>query len=223
MQEKTTHEFNFKSFFWDIGVDVIIVVLLVLFIRTFLFAPFRVHGPSMCDNFNYYNGECYNGDGEFLITSKLSVWSILGFSFTRIDRGDVVVFTAPYTADKEFYIKRVIGLPGDTIKIEDGFVYLKGDDGEFIQLEETYLNEENWGHTFPYKIESQTFEVPEGQYFLLGDNRVKSSDARRCFKQLGCSDGASPYVKLVDIEGEAKLVIFPVSHFRWIARFDYSL
>ncbi|MFA5792891.1 MAG: signal peptidase I [Candidatus Gracilibacteria bacterium] len=221
MQEKTTPRFNFRSFFWDIGLDIVIVLVLVFFIRTFLFSPFRVHGPSMCDNFNVYNGECYNGDGEFLITSRLSTWNLFGWSPTQIDRGDVVVFVAPYTEEKEFYIKRVIGVPGDTIKVEDGFVYLKEGE-EFVQLEETYLNEENWGHTTPYRVDSQTFTVPDGEYFVLGDNRVKSSDARRCFRQLGCTGDSSPYISLDRIEGEVKLVIFPISHFRWVSGFDYS-
>lgn len=223
MQEKTTLRFKLKSFLLDIGLDAVIVVVLVLFIRTFLFAPFRVHGPSMCDSFNFYQGECYNGDGEFLITSRLSTWDIFGWSPTSIDRGDVIVFLAPYTEDKEYYIKRVIGLPGDTVKIENGFVYIKNESDEFVQIEEPYLNEKNWGHTVPYRVDSQTFIVPKDAYFVLGDNRIQSNDARRCFEQLGCMGDSSPYLTADRIQGEAKMVIFPLSHFRWISNVEYSL
>lgn len=223
MEEKTTPKFNLKQFMRDVGIDVIIVLIMVLIIRTFLVSPFRVHGPSMCNTFNYYNGECLSGDGEFVITSRLATWDIFGWSLMTLDRGDVVIFEAPYTEEKEFYIKRIVGMPGDTIKIENGFVYLKGLDGEFVQLEETYLNEENWGHTMSYRTDSEIFNVPEGEYFVLGDNRLQSSDARRCFQQLGCTDGSSPYLSLDRIAGEVKIVIFPLSHFRWISDFDYGL
>lgn len=227
MPESSAHsedagkKFSWKNFILDVGLDVIIVVIMVLFIRTFVFSPFRVHGPSMCNTFNYYSGECLTGDGEFLITSKLPTWSIFGFSFAHIERGDVVVFDAPYT-DEEYYIKRVIGLPGETVKIADGFVYIKNAYGEYQMLNETYLNEENWGHTTPHRTESQEFNVPEGKYFVLGDNRTKSSDSRRCFQSLGCTGDSSPFLDANAIAGEAKLVAFPLSHFRWISNFDYS-
>jgi len=221
VEGETKKKFTWKAFLLDILVDTVIVVIMVLFIRTFIFSPFRVHGPSMCDTFNYYNGECLSGDGEFLITSKLPTWSIFGFSFAHIERGDVIVFDAPYM-DEEYYIKRVIGLPGETVKIDDGFVYVKSAGGEYEMLNETYFNEENWGHTIPQRMDSQEFNVPKGKYFVLGDNRTKSSDSRRCFQPLGCTGDSSPYLDADAIEGEAALVAFPLSHFRWISDFDYS-
>lgn len=223
MEKNSTKDFILPKFLLDILIDVVIVIVLVVVIRLFLFAPFQVHGQSMCDTFNMYNDECYSGDGEYVLTSRLSTWNLFGWSPTSIDRGDVVIFQAPYTEDKEFYIKRVIGEPGDTIKVENGVVSLMNEDGEYIELDETYLNDENQGNTQPYRTTSQIFEVPEGEYLVFGDNRTKSNDARRCFQQAGCSENSSPFLEKSAIEGEVKMVIFPFSHVRWISAYDYSI
>lgn len=223
MVKKTTHDFSWPRFALDLFVDVVIVAALVLMIRTFLFAPFRVDGPSMCDTFNVYDGECFNGVGEHIITSRLATWNIFGWTPSVIDRGDVVVFQAPYGERGEFFIKRVIGMPGDTVKIEDGFVYLENEDGEFFLLEETYLSEENYGETHPYRVASESYTVPEGEYFVLGDNRTRSSDSRRCFQNLGCTGDRSPFLEHDLIQGEVKAVIFPFDHLRLIKRTKYSI
>jgi signal peptidase I len=185
MEKNSTQDFVLTRFLIDIVIDVVIVVVMVLIIRNFFFAPFRVHGPSMCDTFNVYNGECYNGDGEFILVSKLSRWDLFGWSPSTLERGDVVVFQAPYSEEGEYYIKRIIGLPGDTIKVENGYVYIKNESGIFELLSEPYLNDENRGHTYPYGSSSETYTVPEHEYLVFGDNRTKSSDERRCYHQTG--------------------------------------
>lgn len=223
MEKISIKDSKVAKFLLDILIDVVIVVILVLVIRIFLFAPFQVHGQSMCDTFNMYNDECFSGDGEYVLTSRLSTWNLFGWSPTGYDRGDVVIFQAPYTEGKEFYIKRIIGLPGDTIKVEDGVVSLMDENGNYTELDESYLNEENQGNTQPYRTTSQVFEVPEGQYLVFGDNRTRSNDARRCFQSSGCSENSSPFLEKSAIEGEVKMVIFPFSHFRWVGVYDYQL
>jgi len=223
MSNNSTKDFILPKFLLDILIDVAIVVLMVVVIRLFLFAPFQVHGQSMCDTFNVFNGECYSGDGEYVLTSRLSTWDILDWSPTSIQRGDVVIFLAPYTEQKEYYIKRVIGLPGETVKVEDGYVYVEDEDGNFVQLEETYLNGDNYGNTNPHRTTSQIFAVPEDSYFVLGDNRMKSNDSRRCFQNIGCNENSSPYLEEDRIEGEVKMVIFPFSHFHWVSATEYSV
>lgn len=223
MEEKTNPDFKLSRFLLDILIDIAIVAVLVVFIRTLLFAPFRVHGPSMCDTFNVYQGECYNGDGEYILVSRAPLWHIFGWVPDELERGDVVVFQAPYSEEGEYYIKRVIGLPGETILIENGLVYLRNEAGDFVELDEPYLNEENAGNTSPHRSSSETYEVPENEYFVMGDNRTKSSDARRCFQQLGCTSNTSPYLSMDFIQGEVKLVLFPFSHFRFVKDVDYSL
>lgn len=221
--KKNTDKMSFLKFVFEVLFDVAVVFILVQIIRLYIFAPFKVHGPSMCDTFNIYNGECYNGNGEYILTSRLSTYSILGWQPTKIERGDVIVFEAPYGEEGEFFIKRVIGLPGETIKIENGFVYLMNEGGEFVELDESYLNADNAGETYPHRTLVQEFTVPENSYFVLGDNRTKSSDSRRCFRQLGCDNESSSFLPESLIEGEVKIVIFPLSHIRLIKLPEYSI
>lgn len=89
----------------------------------------------------------------------------LAYLFSNPDRGDIVVFQAPDTPEED-YIKRVIGLPGETVEVIDGVVYIDG-----APLEEDYLKESMEGSFGP-------FEVPDGCYFMMGDNRNISWDAR---------------------------------------------
>jgi signal peptidase I len=212
-----------KAFIIDLLTDVLIVVVLVLVIRQFVYAPFRVDGSSMCSTFNMYEDECNQGSGELILTSRFPTWSIFGFSFSNIDRGDVIVFRAPYSEEKEFYIKRVIGMPGDTIKIADGLVYLLNEEGDYIELTEDYLNEDNAGNTNPYHRTEMIYEVPEETFFVLGDNRQVSQDSRRCFQSVGCEGDRSSYLDEDLVQGKVRVVIFPLSHIRWISDYDYSL
>lgn len=223
MSQNSNKDFIFPKFLLDILIDVVIVIVLVVLIRLFLFAPFQIHGQSMCDTFNDYDGECLTGDGEYVLTSRLSTWDIADWSPTELKRGDVIVFKAPYSADGEYYIKRIIGLPGESVKIEDGLVSIMNEQGVFVEIEEPYLNENNQGNTQPHRTNSEIFTVPDGTYFVLGDNRTKSNDSRRCFQQTGCTPSTSPYLTEEFVEGEVKLVIFPLSHFRWIRGVDYSI
>jgi len=90
----------------------------------------------------------------------------LAYLFSAPERGDVVIF--PYPDDPSvIYVKRIIGLPNETVEIKNGTVYIDG-----VALEEDYLKEEMRGSYGPYI-------VPEGGYFMLGDNRNSSADSRR--------------------------------------------
>jgi signal peptidase I len=220
MTKKSNQEDDFSviRFILDVFVDVALVVVLVIVFRQFLFAPFQVSGPSMCDTFNMYGDECANGDGEYVITSRLGTWDVFGFSLGNIDRGDVVVFEAPYGSEGEYYIKRIIGIAGDSVRIEDGEVYLMKDgESEYVMLEEPYLNEDNLGATQTASDAVEVYEVPEGEYFLMGDNRIKSSDSRRCFHRAGCNDVRDNFLEHGFIQGEVKFVTYPFSHVRWIS------
>jgi signal peptidase I len=113
--------------------------------------------------------------GQLLLVNKASVWGVTSplpeaieplFSGPR--RGDVVVFQSPTTPDHNL-VKRIIGLPGDTVLIETGTVFVNG-----TALDEPYL-ENKATYTYPQNDEPLT--VPEGQYFVLGDNRPHSGDS----------------------------------------------
>lgn len=106
-------------------------------------------------------------DKEYVLTDLIS------YRFSDPKLGDVIVFQAPKDADKD-YIKRVIGVPGDIVSLRDGEVYLNN-----IKLNESaYLKNTVKTYSGSFLKEGQTVAVPQGQYFVLGDNRPYSSDSR---------------------------------------------
>ena len=107
-----------------------------------------------------------------------------------IERFDILVFIPPDEPDIT-YIKRVIGLPGETIEVKDGKVYADG-----AELDSSFINETQ------NKIGDGIYEIPEGCYFFMGDNRNNSKDSR--FWE-------DPYVPVDDIQAKAKCIIFPFS------------
>lgn len=92
----------------------------------------------------------------------------LAYLFSEPERGDVVMFDFP-DDESLLYVKRIIGLPGETVEIRDGKIYI---DGSTTPLAEDYLKETP-------NAENGIYEVPEGHYFMLGDNRNNSADSRR--------------------------------------------
>lgn len=163
----------------------LIAAAVFLVIYVFLFRPFEVKGESMYPNF-------YNN--EYVLTNLISL------RFQNPKRGDVIVFKAPLDQEKD-YIKRVIGIPGDSISIKNGKIYLNGN-----QLNETdYLKSDT--NTYPgnFLTEDNTITVPESKYFVLGDNRINSSDSREW-----------GFVKKGEIIGSSMLVYWPIGRMRLI-------
>lgn len=189
------------------------IIFIVVIIRSFVMSPFQVYGISMCNTFNYIDGKCHDGFGDYLIINKSSYLQIGNWSTGKPERGDVIVFKPPYH-NGEYYIKRVIGLPGETIRLIDGEVYLynkKHPNG--VKLQENYLNSENKGNTFASGGIDE-FNVPENKYLVFGDNRKRSSDSRLCFKETlagaDCGEnGITPFLSLTDIEGKASIALWP--------------
>ncbi len=110
-------------------------------------------------------------------------------------RGDVIIFHYP-DDEEELYVKRIIGLPGEEVRIEEGKIYIDGSD---TPLEESYLKEEWTVETGPF-----LFEVPEDCYLVLGDNRNDSWDARYW---------VNTYVARQKILGKGELIYWPLSDF----------
>jgi signal peptidase I len=133
----------------DLMLSVLIAVLVILF----LYRPVKVEGTSMMPSLY---------DQERLFINQFS------YKFGgHIDRGDTVVFYFPENPS-ESYIKRVIGLPGDTVAVEDGYVIVNGK-----KLNENYVPAEyRDDRSYPAQV------VPPGQYFVLGDHRSSSNDSR---------------------------------------------
>lgn len=117
----------------------------------------------------------------------------------------------------EYFVKRVIGIPGDTIRIENGRVYIKlPENDEFVEIEETYLSDENKYNTYFKKFPGiNEFEVPEGHYFVLGDNRSHSNDSRHWFSPI--DENYTPYVSYDNISGKVLIVLWPIESLRFIS------
>ena len=146
-----------SAFFLDILEVVVFAIAIFLFLYLLVMQPHKIKGQSMEPSFD---------DGEFLLTDKVT------YRFSQPKRGDVVVFEAPGTNNEEF-IKRIIGLPGENISIADGKIHIN----EKV-LNENYLPEALVTENGMFLKEGVTITVPENHYFVLGDNRVASSDSR---------------------------------------------
>ena len=203
--------------FWlDILLDIAIIIGLVVIIRTFFISPFQVYGPSMCDTLNNFDGTCHHEYGEYIIVDKLSYQNFFGLlKVGEPKRGDIVIFRPPKSSS-EFFIKRVIGLPGETVKLQNGYVYIYNDANKNgYKLQEDYLNAKNSGNTHPDKDYLTEFTVPAGYYFVMGDNRTESSDSRACFRETAydndCGkDKLAAFVPFKNIEGKAWLILWPL-------------
>ena len=154
--------------------DIIIIIIIVLVIRKFIVLPFQISWSSM--NYNYY-------DKSFIIVDRLSYLEIpFIWQFKTPWRWDVVVFNT-HINWREYFIKRIIWLPWETLKIQSWSVYIKEIwQEDFIQLDEQYLSTENYNSTFVrWNDEENIYEIPEDSYFVMWDNRNASTDSRACF------------------------------------------
>jgi signal peptidase I len=139
--------------------DIILVLSVFVLLGVFVAQPVVVEGTSMLSEIH---------DGERLIVNKLVYYKIQSFSWGHLERGDIVVFWYPKNPEKS-YVKRIIGLPGETVEIRNGVVYINNE-----EMHEDYLDAE---HT-QMPVNFAPKEVEQHHYFVLGDNRDNSSDSR---------------------------------------------
>jgi len=147
---------NFFSFLFETAKIVILAVIIVVPIRYFIFQPFFVQGMSMEPNFH---------NGDYLIVDEIT------YRFMSPQRGEVVVFKYPKSPTQR-YIKRIIGLPEETINIKEGQISIINQNGTWILDESDYLLEAYTGGEIKVSLSKD-------EYFVLGDNRAFSSDSRR--------------------------------------------
>ena len=153
----------------------VVAAALAFVVRTFIFEPVRVDGSSMLNTLT---------DGDFMIATKYD------YLAGDPERFDVVICDYPNTSDGKYRVKRVIGLPGDTVELVAGELYINGE-----HLEQQFDMTQNAAYFVPYT-------VPEGHYFVMGDNRNNSKDSRSTMV------GALPRSM---IRGHVRVVIFPFS------------
>lgn len=154
MQEKKFIESGGQSF-WELARFAVIAIAIVVPIRIFIAQPFIVSGSSMVPTFE---------DGEYLVVDEIS------YRLNNPKRDDVIIFRYPNDTTK-FFIKRIIGLPNETIDIKGNEVIIinKENPGGF-KLAEPYVKNTSSNNTH--------FELKNEEYFVMGDNRIASSDSR---------------------------------------------
>ena len=204
-------------------------LIIALVIRTFLFQPFNIPSGSMKSTLLV---------GDYLFVSKYSYgYSHFSFPFSpplfsgRIwasppDRGDVVVFRLPRD-DSTDYIKRVIGLPGDTVQMVSGVLNINGVPVQRERIDDFVETEEGrgtsrvkrWRETLPNGVSYTTldlvdngvhdntpvYHVPAGNYFMMGDNRDNSTDSR-----VRPEAGGVGYVPFENLVGRAQIIFFSI-------------
>ncbi len=162
-----------KQFFKAV-LPYIIIIIVVVLIRTFIITPIQVDGLSMYSTLD---------DNEILLLKKYD---------KDYERFDIVVFD--YNNTK--LIKRIIALPGETVKYEDNKLYINGE-----YVEEDFLDENM--ETYDFSLEELGYEeIPEGYYFVLGDNRTNSTDSR-----------IIGLISEEELDGTTDFAIFPFSKF----------
>ncbi len=163
---------------------------IVLFVRFFVANPYTVVGASMATTFE---------ENDFIIVDKITP------RFGELKRGDVIVFVPPGKTVP--YIKRIIGLPGETVKIHDNKVTIcsiQDNQESCFDLDQSYLDDNVWTDT---RCGISNFKVTSW-FFVMGDNRSFSTDSRCCFG-LDCYNWASYEVPFDHIIGKVYLRLFP--------------
>lgn len=176
-------------------VETVLLAVVIWLVVNFATARYVVEGQSMEPNLH---------TGQFLIVSRLHYMQIgESISFGDPQRGDIVVFDFPGNPSDD-YVKRVIGLPGESVTIDEaGQVFINGQ-----LIDEPYLAPEQ---TQPYRGRVGTWTVPMDSYFVLGDNRNSSDDSRRWNE-----------LEETYIVGKAWLSYWPPQHWGVIPHYDYA-
>ncbi|MDX1607798.1 MAG: signal peptidase I [Candidatus Spechtbacterales bacterium] len=145
------------DFIWDISKIIVVSLIIIIPIRYYVVQPFFVRGASMEPNYH---------QGDYLLVDEIS------YRFNSPQRGEVIIFRFPGNPS-QFYIKRIIGLPGETVTIDEGTVIIKeSEDGQGFELKEDYLDTVDTSGNLEITLS-------DSEYFVLGDNRSASHDSRR--------------------------------------------
>src|SRR3990167_4187515 len=139
------------GFFMDFLETIVVALSIFVIVYLFLVQPHEVKGSSMEPSFH---------NNEYILTDKIS------YRFHEPDRGDVIIFKAPRNPEVD-YIKRVIGLPEDKVKVEKGYVYVNDQ-----KLTENYLREKTYLYPGSFMGEGVNITVPKDHLFVMGDNRA---------------------------------------------------
>jgi signal peptidase I len=188
MEEEIEKSSQIKTFIRD-TITVLVVAAVIILVLQFVIQKFVVEGSSM--NFTLH-------DGQQLLVNKIV------YNFHEPERGDIIVFHPPVEIDEDDFIKRIIGLPGEKVMIANSKVIIQKADGSLIELDEPYI-------TRPANRDFEGGIIPEGEYFVMGDNRVNSSDSRTGWT-----------LKEEDIIGKAWISVWPIGDWGLVSYHDYE-
>lgn len=180
-----------KSTLFDWVKGITLTFILFALIRQFIFIPIVVEGDSMLPTLH---------DEDRVFVNKLTS------HFTEYERFQVVVLTV----DDIRYVKRIVGLPGDTVQYENDELYVNGEKIPEPFIQEMKDQMHKYGKvTYDFTLEELLDEqvVPEGYYFVLGDNRLYSLDSR---------DTRIGFVSKKDIEGCVEFIMYPFERIQWV-------
>lgn len=180
---------NFGSKVVEFIQSVAIIGAIGLAIYLFIAQPHKVSGSSMLPTLL---------TGDYIITNKV------GYRFSSPQKGQIIVFKNPRKETEDF-IKRIIGIPGDKVKILNSKIIVNGK-----ELEENYLDETIITNPRSFLKEGEEIIVPEGRYFVMGDNREASSDSREW-----------GYITKEEIIGQALFRYWPITSFGVILAAQY--
>ena len=173
----TAAETEKKSTFREYYEALLIAIIFVNFARIFVFQAFKIPTGSMEDNLKVGDHIIVN---KFIYGPVPSAW-LPYLPLRDIKRGDIIVFRYPLQPDTD-YVKRVVGLPGDTVTVRDKKVYIndKALNEPYTLYEDPMVYPPRPALPEPYRSRDQfgPYTVPAGQYFAMGDNRDRSSDSR---------------------------------------------
>jgi|GEM_PF-283498 signal peptidase I len=175
--DKNPKKERMKRSIISLGITVITALILAFLLRSFVFVLATVDGPSM---------EPTLQNNEKILVTRYSYY------FHEIERGDVIVCRFDNENYPDYYVKRVVALGGETVKIENGIVYVND-----VPLEENYIKE-------PPRNDMEEVLVPAGYVFVMGDNRNNSTDSRKSY--------IGPIAQEL-VVGKARCILFPLSNF----------
>ena len=172
---------------FDFLQSIVVILAIMVMIYLFIMSPQEISGASMEPNFH---------NGEYILTNKVE------YKLREPERGDVVIFKSPKNPEID-YIKRIIALPGERVRLSQSILYIND-----LPLPETYIPKTTFTYSGSYLKENEAIRVPEGKYFVLGDNRQHSSDSREF----------GPIAK-EEFIGKAVLRYWPFSEFGLITQY----